>query len=129
MAVMADLLILQSQQEDSVRKLQQARAIKQRRQEQQATLETKLDQLKYQNGQQRANIQRAHKLLSEGQRQLQTTRMEVGKAGDELREFDQKLKFLIEIKSSLIAHHRTHDSLLENLHIQVQFLVEVRFCV
>lgn len=107
---------------DSQRKLQYARATKQRRLEQQAALEAKLDRLKYQNGQQRAELQRAHELLSEGQRQLNSARSAAAKAGDDLREFDRKLKFALEIKSSLLAHQRTQDRLLGELRNKTAIL-------
>jgi hypothetical protein len=107
---------------DSERKLQHARATKQRRLEQQVALEVKLDRLKYNNGQQRAELQKAHELLSEGQRQLNAARSAAAKAGDDLREFDRKLKFALEIKSSLLAHQRTQDRLLDELRNKAAIL-------
>lgn len=122
MKVIADLRILEEQQVDSERKLQHARASKQRRLEQQAALEIKLDRLQYQNGQQRAELQRANELLSEGQRQINSARSAAAKAGDDLRSFDRKLKFAVEIKGSLLAHQRTQDRLLEDLRNRVGIL-------
>jgi hypothetical protein len=55
-------------------------------------------------------------LLSDGQRKLSTARLAAAKAGDDLREFDLKLKAALVIKFSLLAHQQTQDRLLDVLH-------------
>jgi hypothetical protein len=124
--VLADLRILETQQQESERKLHHARITKQRRLDQQASLEENLDKLKYQNGQQRAELQRAHEFLSEGQRQLSLARAAAAKAGDDLREFDRKLKMALEIKFSLVIHQQTQDRLIEVLHKKVSAVVQTK---
>jgi hypothetical protein len=126
LSVLADLRILETQQQESEGKLHHARITKQRRLDQQASLEEKLDKFKYQNGQQRAELQRAHELLSQGQRQLSTARTAAAKAGDDLREFDRKLKMTLEIKFSLVTHQHTQERLIELLHKKVGAVVHMK---
>jgi hypothetical protein len=78
---MKDLRVLEQQQHESQRKLQHAQETKQRRIEYHATLETNLEQVKYQNGQNRAELSHMHNLLSKGQRSL-GTRIEIKESSD-----------------------------------------------
>jgi hypothetical protein len=86
---MKDLRILEEQQRESQQKLQVARANKQRHLQAHAALETKLEDLKYKNGQRRVEIQRVHKLLSEQTRLLTRSRNEASSATDDLHSFDR----------------------------------------
>ena len=124
-AVYADLRILQEQQNESERKLQQARATKQKRLEQQAAMEAQLDRLKYENGQQRTELQRASVVLSRGQRQLAEARVAAEKAGEDLRDFDRKVNRCLEIKRTLQAYERKHDVMLEEIRKKLSFLEEL----
>jgi hypothetical protein len=113
---MKDLRVLEQQQHESQRKLQHAQETKQRRQEYHATLETNLEQLKYQNGQNRAELSHMHNLLSEGQRLLGMVRLSTGRAGDDLRDFDRKLKLVLACKRTILM----------NQHKQKRIFAEVR---
>jgi hypothetical protein len=113
---MKDLRVLEQQQHESQRKLQHAQETKQRRLEYHATLETNLEQHKYQNGQNRAELSHMHNLLSKGQRSLGTVRLSTGRAGDDLRDFDRKLKLALASKRTTLTHQ----------HKQKRIFAEVR---
>ena len=87
--VQRDLETLARQQFESKQRLEEAKKLKQKRAERHAALEAQLGELKYQVGQERAELQRRHKLLSEGARLLGEARHAGGKAGDDLRELDR----------------------------------------
>ena len=126
-AVLADLRILQDQQNDAERRLQQTRATKQKRLEQQAAAEAQLDRLKYANGQQRAELQRATALLSVGQRHMAEARVKAERAGVDLRDFDRKVQKCLAVKRSLHSYQRMHDAMLQilrNMLSQLRRLVE-----
>jgi hypothetical protein len=112
---MADLRILDAQQRESEQKLHHAKVTKQRRLEQQTALEEQLDKCKYQNGELGAELQRSHELLSDGQLQLNGARNASIKAGDDLREYDEKVNDALDIKSSILAHQRTQEIWLNEL--------------
>lgn len=120
--VMSDLRILEEQQNESRRRLEAAQATKQRRVDQQTELESKLDQLKYHNGQKRAELQNFHALLSEGQKSLQTARVSSEKAGGDLRDFDNLLKASLETKRAMFILQRNQDHLLDVLRDKVGVL-------
>ena len=120
--VLADLQILQDQQNESERRLKAARVTKQKRLEQHAAMEAQLERLKYENGQQRAELQRANVLLSRGQRQLAEARVEAEKAGEDLREFDRKVNKCLEVKRTLQAYERKNEVMLEELRKKLSFL-------
>lgn len=126
-AVLADLRILQDQQNDAEQRLKQTRATKQKRIEQQASIESQLDRLKYANGQQRAELQRATALLSVGQRQIAEARIKAEKAGVDLREFDRKVQKCLAVKRSLHSYQRMHNvmmQVLRNMLAQIRRLVK-----
>jgi chromosome segregation ATPase len=110
--VMKDLRVLEQQQHESQRKLQHAQETKQRRLEYHAALEAKLEQLKYQNGQNRAELSHMRNLLSKGQRSLGTARLAAGRAGDDLRDFDRKLKQALASKRATLAHQHRQERIL-----------------
>ena len=87
--VLKDLQVLEEQQRESHRKLQAARDTKQRKEAQRTTLENQLGDLKYRDGQVRAELERIREMLSVGQRKLQSVRSDTDKKGTDLREFDQ----------------------------------------
>ena len=86
---MKDLQILEEQQRESHRKLQTARETKQRMEMQRASLEHELGDLKYRDGQVRAELAQIRQMLSTGQRKLYSVRSDADKAGFNLRDFDQ----------------------------------------
>jgi predicted nucleic acid-binding Zn-ribbon protein len=86
---MRDLRVLEEQQRESHRKLQAAQETKQRRMQQHATLESKLGELKYQNGQSRAEVQQMRTILSDAQRKIGAMRLKADGAGDDLGGFDR----------------------------------------
>lgn len=112
---MADLRILEEQQYESVQKLDTARLTKQRRMQQQTNLEQRLDELKYSNGLKRSELSSFHNALSDGQRHLHGSRSMSGRAGENLQEFNRKLKRFLEIKPKLLWHEFKQDQILENL--------------
>jgi chromosome segregation ATPase len=116
---MKDLRVLEQQQHESQRKLQQAQDTKQRRLEHHATLETKLEQFKYQNGQNRAELSHMNNLLSKGQRSLGTIRLTAGRAGDDLRDFDRKLKQALASKRATLAHLQKQERMLTEIRNKI----------
>ena len=89
---MRDLRILEEQQRDSQRKLVAAQEAKQRRQQQHAALEAQLGELKYQNGQSRAELQSMRDTLAREQRKLSVIRNQSESAGDDLHNFDRYVR-------------------------------------
>ena len=90
--VLADLHVLEMQQRDAQQKLVAARATKEQRLELHATLESKLETLKYSNGELRAQLRQSRDLLSTGTRSLGTRRLVTDKAGGDVRGFEKTLK-------------------------------------
>lgn len=123
--VLADLRVLEEQQSESQRKLETSRITKQRGMQQQSELEAKLDQLKYKNGQQRAELHNFHERLSEGQRMLVSARSVSGKAGDDLRSFDSELKLALETKRTLLTFQRKQTRLLDILSNRIIILEQL----
>ena len=122
---MADLRILEAQQQESEGKLQQARVTKQRRLDYQTALEEKLDKCKYQNGQLAAELHRSQELLSEGHCQLNEARKVSIKVGNDIRDYDSKVNNAISIKASIVAHQRTQDGWLHMLQKKVLLIDDV----
>jgi len=89
---MKDLRILQQQQVESQQKLQAAREQKEKRLQAHQEFEQKLEELKYENGQHRAQLQRHHEMLSRAQRLLAAARSRADRGGDKLRNFDRYVK-------------------------------------
>jgi chromosome segregation ATPase len=116
---MRDLQLVQAQQDESHHKLQQAQETKQRRVELHAALETKLEQLKYQNGQHRAELSHIRNLMSKGHRTLGMARLSTGRSGDDLRDFDRKLKQALASKQATLAHQSKQERMLSDLRNKV----------
>ena len=123
--VMADLRILEAQQQESERQLQHAKVTKQRRLDYQTALEEKLDKCKYANGQISTELQRSQELLSDGHRQLNEARKASIKAGNDLREYDSKVNNAIRVKASIFAHQRTQGGWLSKLQEKVVMIDDV----
>jgi hypothetical protein len=87
--VQRDLETLGLQQQESQRLLDNAKNFKERRVHQHAELESKLEHIKYKVGQERAELQRRHHLLSSGQRALSLARLSGDRTGDDLRALDR----------------------------------------
>lgn len=119
LAVIADLRILEEQQVESVRKLEQARATKQRRLEHQAALEAQLGKLLYENGQRRAELEHVYQQLAQGQREMNELRLHVDKSGDDLRDYDAKLQYALDLKSWIQGYCRTQDRWMERARNKV----------
>ena len=81
--------VLEEQQRESHRKLQAARETKLRRESQRASVEQHLGDLKYNNGQTRAELERIHEMLSVGQRKMLSVRRDGDSAGSALRDFNE----------------------------------------
>jgi hypothetical protein len=116
---MKDLRVLEQQQHESQRKLQHAQETKLRRLDNHASLETNLEQIKYQNGQSRAELSHMRNLLSKGQRSLGAVRLGAGRAGDDLRDFDRKLKLALSSKRTTLAHQHKHTRILADIHNKI----------
>jgi hypothetical protein len=116
---MKDLRVIEQQQHESQRKLQHAQETKQRRLEYHATLETKLEQFKYQNGQNRAELSHMHNLLSKGQRSLGAARLAAGRAGDDLRDFARKLELALASKRATLAHQHKQERILAEIRNKI----------
>jgi chromosome segregation ATPase len=111
-SVMADLEVLAQQQRESQRKLEMTKAIKQQKLQQRSALENRLADLKYSNGQKRAQLLRARDVLSSSTRQLGQAKLLAGKAGDNLKGFDERLKRALLTNRNLQAARRKVDSML-----------------
>jgi hypothetical protein len=113
---MEDLRVLEQQQRDSQRKLANARVTKDHRLQQQMTLEVQLEQQKYTNGELRAQLRQHRDFLSSGTRELGVHRLAGAKAGDDIRDFETKLKQGLQTVRMNAALRRKIDS----LHITLQ---------
>jgi hypothetical protein len=80
---------LEEQQRESHSKLQAARKTKQCLESQRTALEQKTGDLKYRDGQKRAELERIRHMLSLGQRQLATARREADRADENMEDFSK----------------------------------------
>ena len=110
--VLEDLLVLEQQQREAQRKLASARLSKEHRLQQQTSLENQLEDLKYSNGEQRAQLLQARELLSSGTRGLGSRRLESERAGNDLRAFDRKLKKGLHSARMIVTCRRKIDSVI-----------------
>jgi hypothetical protein len=78
--------------------------------------------LKYQNGQDRAEIQRMHEKLSQAQMILGAAKVKAAKSSDNLRRFDTMLKKALATKRRLIAHHINKTAKLEMIRTKLAVL-------
>jgi chromosome segregation ATPase len=85
---------------------------KEHRLQQHAALESKLEHLKYSNGELRAQLRQSREILSCGTRELGTRRLAAGRAGDDIRDFERKLKKGLNSVRMITACRRKIDSLI-----------------
>lgn len=121
-AVMKDLRILEEQQKEAEQKLQQARQTKQRRQTMLSTHEAQTQELKYRNGQQRAQLQRMYDLLGQGQRSLGFARDDANKARRDLEDLEQAVRVALETRRSNLAWDRRHERKLDMIQDKSNYL-------
>lgn len=81
--------------------LEQARQKKKRYQEEQHRLESHFDEIKYENGQRRAEISRMHGKLSQTQPKVSASKLIIEKAGGDLGACHRKLTMALAVKDSL----------------------------
>jgi hypothetical protein len=109
--VLEDLRVLEQQQREAQRKLANARATKVHRVEQHVALESKLEHLKYSNGELRAQLRQSREILSCGTRALGARRLVSGRASDDIRQFERKLKKGLLSARMISASRRKIDSI------------------
>lgn len=107
---MADLRVLEQQQNESFRKLEAIKLTKQHKQSQHSSLESKLSSLKYANGEQRAQLVRSRDVLSRSTREMGATKLSSSKSSDSLKAFDSRLKKALTSKRILNALRHKVDS-------------------
>jgi chromosome segregation ATPase len=89
-------------------------------------LENQLEDLKYSNGEQRAQLLQARELLSSGTRELGSRRLEAERAGDDLRAFDRKLKKGLHSARMIAACRRKIDSVIMVARTKESILLRLR---
>jgi hypothetical protein len=109
--VLEDLRVLEQQQREAQQKLANARATKVHRVEQHVAMESKLEHLKYSNGELRAQLRQSREILSCGTRALGARRLASGRASDDIREFERKLKKGLLSARMISASRRKIDSI------------------
>ena len=87
--VLEDLKELEKQQRDSHQKLQKARETKSRIEFKYKSVEQRLGDLKYSNGQTRVELKRIHEILSVGQRKMLAVRRGADNAHSNIRDFNE----------------------------------------
>lgn len=113
--VLKDLKILETQQRESEQQLNVARQTKDRRILAQVGLEATLEKLKYQNGQERALLQKWHDKLAQGNRSLSLTRDGADSARRELERVELQLKRTLETKRAVATEKRRCERLLAEI--------------
>jgi hypothetical protein len=124
-SVLKDLMILEQQQKEAEHKLQTARVTKQKRLEQQAAFEVQLDGLKYENGQLRAEIQRAREILSMGQRDMLKVEETSSQAGYALRSYNRKVQMAIVARRKLMNCIHAQARILQELEKKSTLLIQM----
>ena len=120
--VYADLQILEQQRQESERKLASVRLHQKQKKAEQLTLESKLCELKCQNGGMRVELERAAAQLSQRHRELLEAQTKAESSRKDTHRFDAKLKRVIgvarlfgtyqnKIENALIALHETETRL------------------
>jgi hypothetical protein len=125
-AVLEDLLVLEQQQREAQRKLASARLTKEHRLQQQTALENQLADLKYSNGEQRAQLLQAREFLSSGTRELGSRRLEAERAGGDLRAFDRKLKKGLHSARMIVTCRRKIDSVIVAARTKQSILLRLK---
>ena len=115
---MRDIQLLEQQQRDSQRQLEKAQIIKQQRLDQQAKLERQHEQLKFSNGELRAQLEKARQILSAGTRTLNVRKLADDKIGNDLRALERKLQQGLQVASMIQFRQRQIDSLILQVESQ-----------
>ena len=108
--VLEDIRVLQQQQKEAQRKLANARITKDHRLQHCTALESKLEKMMYSNGALRAQIREHRDFLSCGTRELGTCRLAGGRAGNDIRDFEKKLKQGLHSSRMIISIRRKVES-------------------
>ena len=109
---MADLQVLEQQQREAQRKLESARLLKVQRHQRREMLQTQLEEIKFSNGELRAQLRQSRELLSTGTRALGARRLVTDQAGSHIRDFEDKLKRGLQATRVNAACQRKVDSIL-----------------
>jgi len=99
--VMADLRVLAEQQQESRQQLEHMKSLKKHKISQQSQADARLSELKYQNGECRAQLKQERGILSTSTRELGLIRLQTDKAGTNLDRFDAKLNRALETSRNL----------------------------
>lgn len=124
--VLADLRVLEQQQRDAQKQLMNARSTKEQRMEQHAALESKLEHIKYSNGEFRAQLRQSREVLSTSTRALGSRRLLTDKAGGEIRDFERKLNRGLQSARLNTVCRRKIESLFILLESKLDVLSRVR---
>jgi hypothetical protein len=108
--VMADLRLLEQMQEESVRKLAAAQQLKKRRQEALTHTQSRLEEMKYRNGQLKASIKRSDETLAINQRRLLALKERGRERRDELMLLDEEVTMNIDALQNLIIGGRRYEA-------------------
>jgi hypothetical protein len=106
------LRILEEHKAESHRMLDSARVARLHYIQVQSDLESKLDSVKYRNGQMRTEVKRHHELLGNGQRSLSDAMLSSAKATNDLDDFDQLLKRSHSTNVFVVFHLRRQDRII-----------------
>jgi hypothetical protein len=102
---MEDLRVLEEQQHDSQRKLAHVKVLKQNRLERSSAVENQLASLKYNNGERRAQLNRAHEILSSATYDMEAVRLSASGNDERLKAIDNKLKKAL-VRSCMYQNYR-----------------------
>lgn len=112
---MEDLRVLEQQQRDSQSLLASIKLSKHHKLEQRSALESKLSELKYSNGESRAQLIHAREVLSKSTRELASTKLRSERSSSNLKKFDENLKKTLGIVRGLHVKRRKLDNALARL--------------
>lgn len=113
---MNDLRILEQQQRESLRMLESIKLTKVHKLEQRKGLEVNLSNVKYQNGEMRAELQRANKELSQHHRQVLDARSRSEKSRKDSTRFDAKMKRVIGVARVLSTYQNKVEAAMIGLN-------------
>jgi chromosome segregation ATPase len=123
--VMADLRLLEQMQEESVRKLAAAQQLKKRRQEALTHTQSRLEEMKYRNGQLKASIKRSDETLAINQRRLLALKERGRERRDELMLLDEEVTMNIDALQNLIIGGRRYEAHVNMYAKKVEILAHM----
>jgi chromosome segregation ATPase len=122
LAVYNDLRILEEQQKESDKLLQEKRQVKKQRLDSLSSLENKLQGLQYCNGQERARLQRMSHLLGQGQRNMHASKTDADNIKAGLKQVNDKVRTALERKRNIQATEQRESIMEATLQEQVAYL-------